>query len=84
MLRIEILEVSFIREIGIMAVTPVKSSSSSVEQISGQQIDMLNAVDDAFGGVIVEMKEPMNSNVFDTLLRASISGWREQVQIIEN
>lgn len=62
-----------------MAVTPTKSSSSSVEEISGQQIDMLNAADDAFGGVVIEMKEPMNFNVFDTLLRASISRWREQV-----
>ncbi|KAL1812976.1 hypothetical protein ACET3Z_023041 [Daucus carota] len=61
-----------------MAVTPMKSSSSSVEEISLQQVDILNAADDAFGGVVVEMKEPMNSDVFDTLLRASISQWREQ------
>ncbi|XP_074358595.1 nudix hydrolase 2-like [Apium graveolens] len=62
-----------------MAVTaPMKSSSSSVEEISNQQINMLNAVDDAFGGVVIEMKEPMNVDVFETLLRESISGWREQ------
>ncbi|KAK1389160.1 putative Mutt domain protein [Heracleum sosnowskyi] len=76
--RIQILEVSFIREIRIMVVSHIKLSSSSVEEISNQQIDILNAVDDAFGGVIVEMKDPMNSNVFDTLLRVSISCWREQ------
>ena len=64
-----------------MAVTPMKSSSSSVEEISLQQVDILNAADDAFGGVVVEMKEPMNSDLFDTLLRASISQWREQVHI---
>lgn len=64
-----------------MTVTPAKSSSSSVEEISSQQINLLNAADDAFGGVVIEMKEPMDSDIFDTLLRASISHWRELVHI---
>ena len=62
-----------------MAVTATKPSSSAVEEISGEQIHILDAADDAFGGVVVEMKKPINANVFDTSLRKSISHWREQV-----
>ncbi|KAL1812975.1 hypothetical protein ACET3Z_023040 [Daucus carota] len=61
-----------------MAVTATKPSSSALEEISGEQIDILDAADDAFGGVVVEMKKPMNASVFDTSLRKSISHWREQ------
>ena len=64
-----------------MDVTPVKSTSSSAEEISLQHVQILNVADDSFVGVVVEMKEPMNLDVFDTLLRASISQWRKQVQI---
>lgn len=61
-----------------MVVTPTISSSSSVEDISSQQINILKAADDLYGGVRVEMKEPIDYNDFDTLLRTSISHWREQ------
>uniref|UniRef100_A0A5B6ZLP9 Putative nudix hydrolase 2-like n=1 Tax=Davidia involucrata TaxID=16924 RepID=A0A5B6ZLP9_DAVIN len=43
-----------------------------------QQIELLNATDDAYGGVIVEMKEAVDPNVFSILLKASISQWRQQ------
>ncbi|KAK3022461.1 LOW QUALITY PROTEIN: hypothetical protein RJ639_046336 [Escallonia herrerae] len=43
-----------------------------------QHIDLLNASEDAYEGVNVEMKEPMDSNVFVSLLRASISQWRQK------
>ncbi|KAM7486382.1 hypothetical protein LguiA_002394 [Lonicera macranthoides] len=49
------------------------ASSSSVEHI-----ELLNATHDAYDGVIVDMKDPMDSNVFATLLKASISQWRQQ------
>uniref|UniRef100_A0A5B6ZRN9 Putative nudix hydrolase 10-like isoform X1 n=1 Tax=Davidia involucrata TaxID=16924 RepID=A0A5B6ZRN9_DAVIN len=44
----------------------------------GQQVELLPAINDDHGGVIVEMKEPMDSKVFCTLLRASISQWKQQ------
>ncbi|KAK1439761.1 hypothetical protein QVD17_05581 [Tagetes erecta] len=40
--------------------------------------DMLDASFDAFEGVIINIKNDMNENVFITLLRASISQWRQQ------
>ncbi|KAJ7963615.1 Nudix family hydrolase [Quillaja saponaria] len=41
-------------------------------------VEMLPAINDAHGGVIVDMKEPMDPKLFATLLRASISKWKEQ------
>lgn len=41
-----------------------------------QQIELLSACNDDHGGVIVDMKEPMDPNVFAIVLRASLSQWR--------
>lgn len=65
------------------------ASSSLVEkqvdsEIRVEHIELLNATHDAYDGVIVDMKEPMDSNVFATLLKASISQWRQQVDIFIN
>lgn len=38
----------------------------------------LPSKDDYYGGVTVNIKEPMDSNEFTALLRASISQWRQQ------
>uniref|UniRef100_A0A6N2M0P5 Pre-nudix hydrolase domain-containing protein n=1 Tax=Salix viminalis TaxID=40686 RepID=A0A6N2M0P5_SALVM len=43
-----------------------------------QQIGLLYAVNDKYGGVMVDMKEPMDSHIYVPLLRASISQWRQQ------
>lgn len=42
---------------------------------------LLPATNDDHGGIVVEMEEAMDSEVFVTLLRASISEWRRQVVI---
>ncbi|KAI8557909.1 hypothetical protein RHMOL_Rhmol04G0047600 [Rhododendron molle] len=42
------------------------------------KIDLPDASEDAYGGVIVDMKEPMNSDLFVSALRASTKKWREQ------
>ncbi|KAM7492426.1 hypothetical protein LguiA_035347 [Lonicera macranthoides] len=47
-------------------------------EIRVEHIELLNATHDAYDGVIVDMKETMDSNVFATLLKASISQWRQQ------
>ncbi|CAI9773184.1 unnamed protein product [Fraxinus pennsylvanica] len=59
---------------------PLKIPSSSDSPIlSEKQIDrMLKAVNDDYGGVIVEMtNEPMDAHIFVSLLRASLSHWRQ-------
>ncbi|XP_076907003.1 nudix hydrolase 10-like isoform X1 [Bidens hawaiensis] len=38
----------------------------------------LPATDDEFGGVVVEMKEPMDPDVFRSLLKTSMSQWKLQ------
>ncbi|CAK7324498.1 unnamed protein product [Dovyalis caffra] len=40
--------------------------------------ELLPASDDDHGGVIVEMKEPMDPDMFHAKLRASLSLWRQQ------
>jgi 8-oxo-dGTP pyrophosphatase MutT (NUDIX family) len=42
-----------------------------------EQVQLLDATLDAYGGVTVEMKEPMDSYLFSTVLKASISHWRQ-------
>ena len=48
-----------------------------------QQIGLLNAVEDLYGGVKVDVEEPMDCNVYVHLLRASITQWRKQVNQAE-
>ncbi|KAH7546935.1 hypothetical protein FEM48_Zijuj01G0253500 [Ziziphus jujuba var. spinosa] len=57
------------------------SSSPIVDQVcenGTQHVEILPAINDDHGGVIVEMKESMDSQTFLVLLRASIGQWREQ------
>lgn len=54
-------------------VTNMEHSSNEVDHV-----DMLNASYDAYEGVIVNIKEDMDENVFTTLLQTSISQWRQQ------
>ena len=48
-----------------------------------QQVGLLKAVEDTYGGVKVDIEEPMDSDVYVPLLRASISQWRQQVNQTE-
>ncbi|KAJ9169924.1 hypothetical protein P3X46_018066 [Hevea brasiliensis] len=43
-----------------------------------EQVQLLNGVEDLYDGVVVEIKEYMDSNSFIPLLRASISQWKQQ------
>lgn len=45
------------------------------------QVELLPFVEDLYGGVSVNMEQPMDSALFAPLLQASISQWREQVII---
>lgn len=44
--------------------------------MEGQNIEMLNAVEDKFGGVVINVKDPIDSMLFPSLLEASMSNWR--------
>lgn len=44
-----------------------------------QQMELLTGIYDNYGGVSIEINNPMNSNVFGDLLRASISQWKQKV-----
>lgn len=55
-----------------------------VAEDGSQSVELLSALNDNYGGVIVEMKESMDSLAFITLLRASILEWRRQVCALVN
>ncbi|RVW95105.1 Nudix hydrolase 2 [Vitis vinifera] len=54
-----------------------------VPENSVQQIELLTTTDDDYGGVHVEIKNSMDSNVFGDLLRASILQWRQKVLVVQ-
>ncbi|KAI6676694.1 hypothetical protein NL676_037490 [Syzygium grande] len=57
----------------------VNSASPAAEAVAIEnEVKLLSYVDDHYGGVIVEMKEAMDSATFVSMLRASILHWREQ------
>lgn len=47
-----------------------------------EYVKILPAINDAHGGVIVDLKEAMDPQVFAALLRSSLSQWKQQVVII--
>jgi Nudix hydrolase domain len=55
------------------------SVAGSILTEQGQVVELLNYVNDDYGGVIVEMKASMDPTAFASSLRASISNWRKQV-----
>lgn len=59
------------------------TSSSSVgkQMMPENGVDRLNAREDLYGGIRVDMEEPMDPNFFSVLLRASISLWRQQASV---
>ena len=64
--------------------TVVNSGSSPtavarVHENGCQFVELLPATNDDHGGVIVDMKEAVEPLTFATLLRASVSHWKQQV-----
>lgn len=65
---------------------PVNSTSSIsatarepvMEENRDQQVELLSCVEDLYGGVRVDIKHPLDSKAFATLLKASISQWKQQ------
>ncbi|KAG5228582.1 nudix hydrolase [Salix suchowensis] len=59
--------------------SPITSTSSlPIREQPIQQVGLLKAVEDSYGGVKVDVEEPMDSDVYVPLLRASMSQWRQQ------
>ncbi|KAL5540256.1 hypothetical protein UlMin_044496 [Ulmus minor] len=61
-------------------IKPMSASASSLsavkEMIPEKGVDLLPAVEDLHGGVVVELKEPMEPEVFAASLKASMAQWR--------
>ncbi|CAI0374274.1 unnamed protein product [Linum tenue] len=52
---------------------------AAMEQVAAtmEQVKLLTSVNDQHGGVIVELSEPIDSGIFASMLRISISEWRK-------
>lgn len=61
----------------------ISTSSLSVSEqvMPEEEVQLLSSVEDLYGGVRVDIVEPMDPKVFSTLLKASMSHWRQQVRI---
>ncbi|KAK7245999.1 hypothetical protein RIF29_40856 [Crotalaria pallida] len=74
-------------KIGVKTHVPIRSmSSSKISRLSAdemtaegqvQQVKLLTSTNDKHGGVIVEMDQPIDSTTFVSILRASISHWKQ-------
>lgn len=55
--------------------------SNKVCENGGEHVGLLPATNDDHGGVIVDIEEAMDAKMFVTLLRDSISKWRQEVVV---
>ncbi|CAK8531264.1 unnamed protein product [Lathyrus sativus] len=58
-----------------MSNSPISSQNASKDQV--QRGKLLSSTDDFYGGVIVELDQPMDSTKFVLILRASILHWKQ-------
>ncbi|KAF9685647.1 hypothetical protein SADUNF_Sadunf03G0076200 [Salix dunnii] len=66
-------------EISFTSSLPTMKQPQPDAEKTFQQIGPLNAAEDLYGGVKVDVEEHMDCNVYVHLLRASISQWRNQL-----
>ncbi|KAK7303422.1 hypothetical protein RJT34_14328 [Clitoria ternatea] len=76
-------------KIGVTTRVPIRSMSTSTnspviasemaaeDQVQVQQVKLLTSTIDDYGGVIVELDQPMDSATFIPILRASVSHWKQ-------
>ncbi|TKY72272.1 Nudix hydrolase 2 [Spatholobus suberectus] len=74
-------------KIGVATAVPLRTKSTSTissaiaSEIAAedqvQRVNLLTSTDDDYGGVIVELDQPMDSTTFVSILRASVSHWKQ-------
>lgn len=71
----------FLNQVMSVSTSSLSVATQGIIPESGvEQIELLNADDDLHGGVVVDMKDkPMDSEVFASLLKASLSHWKQKV-----
>lgn len=77
--------VRYVKAFDIRSMSTSASPSSVIEPTvsdNGGSVELLTGVNDTHGGVIIDMKAPMDSANFVSSLRASISQWRKQVNYL--
>ncbi|KAK9152391.1 hypothetical protein Syun_010700 [Stephania yunnanensis] len=66
------------RSMSISSSNPSPVTDQLLMENGVQPTGLLIAVNDEYGGVIIEMEEPMDSEVFRSSLSASLSQWRKE------
>ncbi|KAK9924332.1 hypothetical protein M0R45_032709 [Rubus argutus] len=70
----------FLNQVMSVSTSSLSVATQGIMPESGvEQIELLNADDDLHGGVVVDMKDkPMDSELFTSLLKASLSQWKQK------
>ncbi|KAJ0081716.1 hypothetical protein Patl1_09595 [Pistacia atlantica] len=66
---------------GCFNLRAMSASSSGIageSKVQQQEIKLLDGYHDNYGGVVIKMNEPMDPNLFVSMLKSSISQWRNQ------
>ncbi|KEH36992.1 nudix hydrolase superfamily protein [Medicago truncatula] len=63
-------------KIGVTTAVPIRCMSTAADD-QVQRVKVLKSTDDKYGGVIVELDQPMDSTTFVSILRASILHWKQ-------
>lgn len=63
-------------KIVVTTAVPIRCMSTAADD-QVQRVKVLTSTDDKYGGVIVELDQPMDSTTFVSILRASILHWKQ-------
>lgn len=64
-----------------VAASPAASLGDHLCENGFECVEILPATNDAHGGVIVYLKDPMDPQVFASLLKSSLLQWKKQVPL---
>ncbi len=76
-----VVKVGVTNPVPIRSMSTSKNSSSTAAEMPAEEdrVKLLTSTDDNYGGVIVELDQPMDSTTFISILRASIAHWKQLV-----
>ncbi|KAJ0018624.1 hypothetical protein Pint_09419 [Pistacia integerrima] len=69
---------------GCFNLRAMSASSSGIageSKVQQQEIKLLDGYHDNYGGVVIKMNDPMDPNLFVSMLKSSISQWRNQAPL---
>ena len=85
-MTLKFVDLYFVNEYAVesmsVAASPAPSLGDHLCENGFGCVEILPFTNDVHGGVIVDLKDPMDPQVFDSLLKSSLLQWKKQVAII--